>query len=241
MIQTINDENYRAFPAVSNSDLTATEKYWMPQQQYIDLQVAYANGTLIDAMITEPERVDYFKLTVKGEDYRYSAEEFEAAKEMRKAFYKDPFCADFVKRCKFQHITYVPEFKVNYQGFEFTVPAKCKWDLYRPDIDLGGDIKSTACTTQKQVEAAVEYFAYDRSRAWYMDLAKRNNDILIFISKKNFQVFKVPVKRFGRIFNEGKEKYQELAFRWWYLFGDLNLGMNEQSDPYRRCEEQQIR
>lgn len=221
MIDQINDINYRSFPAVSNSDLTALEKYWMPENRFIDLQKAYANGTLIDAMITEADRVDYFKLRVKGEEYQYNADEFAAAKEMKKAFYRDPFCAAFVKQCKFQHISYQPNFKINYEGFDFLLEAKCKWDLFRPDIDLSGDIKSTACTTQKQVEEAVEYFAYDRSRAWYMDLENRTNDILIFISKVNFKVFKVPIKRDGPIYKAGKKKYQELAFRWWYLFSDL--------------------
>jgi hypothetical protein len=217
----IDDINYRAFPAVSNSDLSWLQKYWMPPDRYIDLQKAYANGTLIDAMITEPHKVDFFKLRVEGEDYRYSNGEFEAAKEMKKAFYKDAFCAQFVQQCKFQHITYNPEFKISNDGFDFTLPAKCKWDLFRNDIDLSGDIKSTACTSQKQVEEALRYFEYDRSRAWYMDLENRSNDILIFISKVNFKIFKVPVKRGGEIYTEGKKKYEELAFRWWSLLGDL--------------------
>ncbi|HRH60722.1 MAG TPA: hypothetical protein PL045_09145, partial [Chitinophagaceae bacterium] len=102
-----------------------------------------------------------------------------------------------------------------------SLEAKCKWDLFREDIDLSGDIKSTACTSQKQVEEALRYFDYDRSRAWYMDLENRNNDILIFISKVNYKVFKVPIKRGDTIFKEGKEKYQRLAFRWWYLFSEL--------------------
>lgn len=221
-MQSINDTNYRGFPAVSNSDLGWLEEYWMPKSVVVDLRSAYANGTLIDAMITEPEKVDYFKLKVAGEDYDYSRDEFERAKEMKKAFYKDAFCSSFVKQCKFQHISYNPAFKVNYNGFDFTLPAKCKWDLFRPDIDLSGDIKSTACTTQKQVEEAVRYFRYDRSRAWYMDLENRNNDILIFISKVNFKIFKVPIKRGDSIYKDGKEKYQDLAFRWWYLFGNIN-------------------
>lgn len=214
----INEQNYRYFPAVSNSDLGWLEEQFMSYQMKIDLEKAYANGTLIDAMITEPHKVDYFKLSVEGEKYQYSSDEFEAAKEMKKAFYKDPFCAAFVKQCKFQHISYQPDFKIQLDGFEFSLPAKCKWDLFRPDIDLSGDIKSTACTTQKQVEEALRHFNYDRSRAWYMDLENRNNDILIFISKVNFKVFKVPVKRGERIYNEGKAKYQELAFKWWTLF-----------------------
>ena len=215
---SINPINYRSFPAVSNSDLTWLEKYWMPEDRWVDLEKAFANGTLIDCMITEPERVNYFKLKVEGEKYNYSKEEFDRAKEMKKVFYNDTFCATFVQNCNKQHISYNPDFKIKYDGVEFSLPAKCKWDLFRPDIDLGGDIKSTACTTQKQVEEALRYFCYDRSRAWYMDLEKRNNDILIFISKVNFKIFKIHIKRDSDIFREGKAKYQELAFKYWSLF-----------------------
>lgn len=222
MIESINDTNYRAFPAVSNSDLGVLQEYWLPQNVVMDLRKAYANGTLIDCMITEPHRVNFYKLTVEGENYKYSADEFAAAKEMKKAFYKDAFCSAFVKQCKFQHISYNPNFQIDYDSIKFDVPAKCKWDLFSPDIDLSGDIKSTVATTQKQCEEVVRYFEYDRSRAWYMDLENRNNDILIFISKVNFKIFKVPIKRGDHWYTEGKKKYQELAFKWWYLFGNIN-------------------
>ena len=222
-MESINSINYRSFPAVSNSDLSTLEKYWIPENIYIDLEKAYANGTLIDCMITEPDKVNYFKLKVEGEKYNYSADEFAAAKEMKKVFYKDPFCAQFVQQCKFQHISYNPAFKISFEGIDFTLPAKCKWDLFRPDIDLSGDIKSTACTSQKQVEEALRYFQYDRSRAWYMDLENRNNDILIFISKVNFKIFKVPIKRNDSIYKDGKAKYQDIAFKYWCLFDNLKL------------------
>jgi hypothetical protein len=214
-------DNYYLRPEVSNSDLTWLKKYWMPEKLWVDLEKAYANGSLIDAMITEPERVDYFKLRLQYDNYQFSQEDFERAKEMKKAFYRDPFCQQMVKQCSFQHITIRPGFQINYEGFDFSLDARCKWDLYCPSFDLGGDIKSTTATTQKQAEEAVRHFEYDRSRAWYMDLAGRSNDILIFISKVNFKIFKVPVKRNSELYREGKLKYQELAFRYWYLFGDI--------------------
>jgi hypothetical protein len=218
-MEAINQDNYRAFPAVSNSDLTSLEKYWLPEQHYVDLRKAYANGTLVDAMITEPFRVNFLNRTVFGEDYQFSSDEFEAAKEMRKVFEKDSFCNQMAKQCSYQHISYNPEFPIEYDGVKFTVPAKCKWDLFRPDIDLGGDIKTTACTSQKQVEEALRHFRYDRSRAWYMDLENRTNDILIFISKVNFKIFKVPIRKGDDLYNQGKVQYKKLAFEWWSLIG----------------------
>lgn len=214
----ITPENYRAFPAVANSDLSWLEKYWMPEYRSIDLEQAFRFGTLIDAMITEPHRVDYFNRMV-DEDY-YTVDDFARAEEMKKSFYRDEFCKDMVQHCSFQRISYQPAFPIQYGSFDFILPAKAKWDLYCELFDLGGDIKSTTCTTQKQCEEAVRYFNYDRSRAWYMDLEGRSNDILIFISKVNFKIFKVPVKRDGELYKAGKAKYQELAFKYWYLFGN---------------------
>jgi len=215
-------DTYYSRSEVSNSDLSWLKKYWLPENVKIDLERAYANGSLIDAMITEPWRVDYFKRRLQYDDYQFSEEEFAAAAEMKKAFNRDPFCQQLAKQCSFQHVSVRPNFPIQYQGFDFTLPARCKWDLFCPAIDLGGDIKSTTATTQKQAEEAVRYFDYDRSRAWYMDLEGRSNDILIFISKINFKIFKVPVKRNSELFKQGKQKYQELAFKYWYLFGEVS-------------------
>lgn len=215
----LTQETYRAFPAVSNSDLGMLKKYWEPEYIIADKQKAYKFGTLLDAMITEPHRVDYFKYQVDG--VQYSKDDFARASLMKKTFDKDPFCQAIKKQCSFQHISYVPNFKVSYEGFDFEIPAKCKWDLFCPTHDLGGDIKSTAAETQKQFEEACHYFDYYRSRAWYMDLEGRNNDILIGISKKNNKIFKIPITRGDKLYQLGKQQYQELAFKWWYLFGNV--------------------
>lgn len=217
---TINQQNYRSFPAVSNSDLTALLKYWEPENVWIDKEKAFRFGNLIDAIITEPEKVNYFTLQVDG--VQYTKEEFEQAEEMRKAFYRDEFCSAMVKQCSFQRISYQPSFLIEYDGFSFNLPAKCKWDLFCERMDLSGDIKSTAAATQKQFEEACHHFDYFRSRAWYMDLEGRNNDILIGISKKNNQVFKIPIKRGDKYYNAGKAQYQEIAFRYWAYYGDIH-------------------
>lgn len=210
---------YYARPEVSNSDLSWMAKYWMPAQRAIDLEKAYAFGSLIDAMITEPTKLDYFKFTCEG--YQHTREDFDKANLMKKAFMADPFCVKMYKQCQFQKVSVVPKFEIEYNGWKFWTPARAKWDLFCDAIDLGGDIKSTTATTQAQCEALISYFDYDRSRAWYMDLEGRTNDVLIFISKVNFKIFKVFIKKGDPIYNAGKAKYQELAFRWLYLFGDL--------------------
>jgi hypothetical protein len=218
----ITPENYRSFPAVSNSDLTTFADKDKPERFKIDKQMAYDDGNLIDALITEPHRVDHYKRTVEGVNRIFTAEKWEMGREMKKAYYANPFCAGMSKICSFQKISYKPDFKIQYDGFEFELPAKCKWDLFAPGTDLGGDIKSTFAQTHKQFVEACHYFGYYRSRAWYMDIEGRTNDCLIGISKKNFKVFIIKIKKGDALYNLGKSQYQEIAFGYNIYFGDIN-------------------
>lgn len=218
---TINQENYRAFPAISNSDLTQLQKFWLPEDRIIDLERAYAQGTLIDCMLTEPGRVNYFKRTVEGETYPYTQDDFERAEQMKKAALRDPFIAHLLTIAEFQKISYNPAFEIQFEGHTFTLPMKCKWDAWVKQFDMSGDFKSTTCTSQKQAEEALEHFNYNRQAALYMDLGNKNQFMLMFISKVNYQVFKVPIRRGDDLYKDGKAKYQKLAFEWWSLFHDM--------------------
>lgn len=221
----ITPETYRAFPAVANSDLSWLQKYWEPENLRIDKEKAFRFGNLLDAIITEPHRVNYYKYTV--DSIQFTAEEFKLVEEMKKSYMRDAFCQNMNKHCVFQHISYQPFFNLEHDGIGFSLPAKCKWDLFCKTFDLAGDIKSTAATTAKQFEEACHYFDYFRSRAWYMDIAhsidkrRGNNDVLIGISKKNCQVFKIQIKRGDKYHSLGCDQYRSLAYRWWSLFGDM--------------------
>lgn len=207
-------------PEVSNSDLSWLKKYWQPQDVVVDVEQAYRFGTLIDCMITEPHKVNYFSFTCCGNQYNQA--DFDRAQEMKKAFYRDELCATLAKHSEYQKVSVCPSFRIEHDGFEFSLASRCKWDLYAmPKLKMSADIKSTTATTQKQFEEAVRYFDYDRQRAWYMDMEGVSNDMLIGISKVNFKIFKVPVKRGGELYQSGRRKYQELAFRYWYLFENL--------------------
>ena len=210
---------YYSRPEVSNSELSWLEKYWLPQNIVIDLEAAYRFGSLLDAMITEPDQVNYFNLTVGG--VQFDKAEFDKAANMRKAFFADPFCKGLAAQCEMQKVTVKHNWPIEYCGFEFNMDVRCKWDFFRPDIDLSGDLKSTACTSQKQFEQSIFHFNYDRQAAFYMDMENKSNFMFIGVSKAEpHKIFKVPVKRGGELYNSGKAKYQELAFRYWYLFGD---------------------
>jgi hypothetical protein len=204
----------------SNSDLGWLEKYWLPQSFIIDLEAVFRFGSLVDAMITEPEQVDYFKMTVAG--ISYNKDEFKMAAELKKIFFADSFCKSLAAQCELQKVSTNQVFTINYNGFVFNLSVRCKWDFFASRIDLCGDLKTTASTTQKEFEKSIFHYNYDRQAAFYMDIENKSNFIFIGISKKNGKIFKVIVRRGDAIYNSGKAKYEELAFRYFYLFGNVN-------------------
>lgn len=208
-------DNYFQRTEVSNSDLSWLNDLWKPEQDPVIKEKAYRFGSLVDAVVTEPEKVDFFKYKV--ENVQYSKEEFEQAMAMKKAFMKDSLACNILRQSEMQKVMIVSK-KFTYEDIDFSLDVRCKWDLWMNALNWGGDLKSTTATTQKQFEEAVRFFDYDRQRAWYMDIAGSNQDVLIGVSKVNFKVFKVPIRRGDELYQSGFKKYNHLAFQWWTLF-----------------------
>ena len=53
-----------------------------------------------------------------------------------------------------------------------------------------------------------------------MDIEGHNNDMLIFISKVNYKIFYVPIKRGDELYNQGRKEYQDLLYNWFQMFGN---------------------
>ncbi len=210
-------DDYFGRPEISNSDLSWLKMELLSLEEKKDFTNAYRMGSLIDAMITEAHRIDYFKFRLDGE--QYTKEEFELCEQMKKAFRKDEFCMNLLSQSTGQHV-FNGMVSLSNCGFDFSLIMRCKYDLWSEILKWGGDIKSTTATTQKQFEDAVRHFDYDRQRVEYMLLSGASRDMIIGISKVNFKIFKVPVSRGGDLWKSGMEKLSDLAFRWWYLFED---------------------
>lgn len=79
-------------------------------------------------------------------------------------------------------------------------------------------LKTTFAESQAQFDEAIDFFDWDRSRAWYMDIAGSKQDFIYAISKKNCKIFKHFITdRNHPTYTKGKEKYEDLAFKWWQL------------------------
>ena len=214
-----NPDEYYNRSEVSNSDLTELKNLLHPRLQFGDKEAAFRFGTLVDAVITEPERVNFYRFTV--DDVQYTEDEFRHAQEMHKSLRmearKDHFLAKVLEMAETQRCMVNRQQKFEYGGFPFTLDTRCKWDWFLPVMNFGGDLKTTFATTQKQFDEAVDIFDWDRSRAWYMDIAGSDRDFIYAISKQNGCVFKKFINRGDEIYNRGKEKYEELAFQYWCL------------------------
>lgn len=215
----IGSDSYYLRPEVSNSDLSALKNYFMPKDYVMDVTSAYRFGNLIDALITEPHRCDHYAFKVDGESF--SSEEWQKARDMRIAFLNDSFGQQIVKIAGGQAIK-TGNVSLQYDGVGFSLPMRCKYDLWSDHLRYGADIKSTTATTQKQFEEACRHFDYDRQRAVYMTLSGAQKDVLIGISKTNHKIFKIFITRQSDMYQSGMAKFQELAFKYWTLFGDIN-------------------
>lgn len=214
-----NPDEYYNRPEVSNSDLTELKNLLHPRRQYGDKEAAFRFGSLVDAIITEPNRVNVYRYTV--DNIQYTAEEFALAREMYKSLRmeakKDEFLSKVLDLSDTQRFMVNRAQRFEYGGFPFHLDTRCKWDWFLSVCNFGGDLKTTFAATQKQFEEAIDFFDWDRSRAWYMDIAGSNLDFIYAISKKNCLVFKKHIKRDDAIYQRGREKYEELAFQYWCL------------------------
>lgn len=208
---------YYKRPEVSNSDLSALKKYFEPDFNEFDPTEAYRFGNLVDAMCTEPEKVDYFKRTVSDYDEPFTVEQFEIAERMKNAYRKDSIVKQITPFCEYQKVfTGIVNF--NYGGFEFSLNMRCKFDFFMSAMQWGGDLKSTVATSQKQFIAAFDHFDYPRSRVLYMLLSGAKKDLVIGVSKTNLEVFKIYITENDAIYKKGLEQLTDLAFKYWMLF-----------------------
>jgi len=204
---------------VSNSDLTSLKNELSSKDIDGNIEKHYRFGSLLDIVITEPHRVNFYKQTI--DDEKFDKIDFKKAEKMKNAVLKDDYFRDFIRNTndtEFQKI-FIKKHKFNYLGILFELDCRCKFDIIKEKIKIGLDLKSTSSKSQKEFEASIQYFDYDRQAAWYMDLAEIDYFVIIGISKENFKVFKAFIKRDSEMYRSGLEKYSYLAFKYNLIYG----------------------
>lgn len=218
--------NYYERGEVSNSDLTALKNLLHPRIMFGDREAIFRFGSLVDALITESDKVNHYSRTIADDPVPYSEAEWQHAMEMRSALLdeasRDPFLLKVLSTAHTQTAMVNPEQPLEYGMFPFSLPVRCKWDWWLHECNFGGDLKTTFASTQKEFDEAIDFFDWDRSRAFYMDIARSERDFIYAISKKNCRVFKHFIRRGDATYQRGRAKYEELAFQYWCL--NLNVG-----------------
>ena len=215
-----NPDTYYQRREVSNSDLTDLKNLLHPvPMDPVIREQAFHFGTLVDALVTEPGRVNHFYRTV--DDVVYNEYDWlrglEMLRALRREARRDPFLARVLDEADTQRFMTNRSQPFTYAGFHFQLDTRCKWDWWLPVCGFGGDLKTTTAASQKEFDECVDFFDWDRSRAWYMDIAHADRDFIYAISKKNYRVFKRFIRRDDETYRRGREKYEELAFQYWCL------------------------
>ena len=110
---------YFDHPYLSNSKLTQFAKELKGDDTPIPYE-AYRFGSLFDAVVTEPHKLDRFLCTLTGTDYTYTQSEIERADKMFRSLMQDSFCANLVKTANKQEEKY-SAVTILHNGFEFSI------------------------------------------------------------------------------------------------------------------------
>ena len=202
---------------VSNSALSRIERALIGAP---DIKGGFLQfGSLVDALITEPELVDFDNKTITdsaGDVFAFTQADWAKAEQMRQAAYQHPFLKLMVQSMEFQCEKYIDNFLVDSSIASFYLPVKCKYDGVNWAAKFGMDLKTTSCTNMESFKKSIELFSYDRQAAWYMDLGGLNRFVFAGISKiKNklgeHEIFIHAVERGDAMYKAGLAKYQRLA------------------------------
>lgn len=166
-------------------------------------------GTLADAVITEPENLNFKDMTVG--QYSFTKEEYNVALAKKKRLEQNKIYASYLKlNPEFQKEVYLEQFDFG----KFKLNMKAKLDYFATSIVA--DLKTTASTSQKQFEECVYRFSYHRQMVLYCLLTGCKEAILFAVSNaKPYNVFVVRIKEGSKVWKDGLKELNELAFKYY--------------------------
>jgi hypothetical protein len=213
----ISTEEYFDLPYASNSGVKEAEKILGTGnfEEYVQTH-SYYHGSALDALLTEPECIATKDMSeVQRQTLLPMARSIQADDTYKRLFHPDV-------GGEVQAVIVNLELPINVDGMPVTIPGKCKFDWFNPGrvVNFGGDLKTTEASTQEQFESAAKWFHYPQQAAWYMDVSETDRFAFIGVSKKNFRIFKIFIKRGDPLYLSGREKYLRDSASWFKLNGN---------------------
>lgn len=185
----MTNDQYRALPRYSNSDLTAYMDWRYNQFKPAPIQNAFAVGSTLHQLVLEP----HIKTSLHGLDA-------ERIGGMMKAAKANPTLAWALQWG-------VKERPILWECTESGLPLKAKLDiLYKNQIVY--DLKTTSASSQKSFPSHFQDFGYDRQAAFYLDAAQAKRFVFVAVQKKTDEVWVIEAP--AEIISEGRKKYKKI-------------------------------
>lgn len=176
---------------ISNSMLGEMKRLTLNEPDIMRFLKKYFNfGSLVDALITEPEKINTEKM-VFDNTTRYGSEilpikpeDLELAYRMQQALEQDEFgqyLTQYAKKLPFEN----DNFRVFSGDRVYSIDTSGELDLAAPAFKIAGDIKVTACRTQEEFVKKVIELNYPQQGSWYMDNKDIDQFVFCGLSKKS--------------------------------------------------------
>ena len=205
---------YFDHPYCSNSMLTALgQELGLLPEFGGDKENAYRMGSLFDAIVTEPDKIDLIQMKILYSEYSFSQGEYEQCKKMKRNLELNPIYKTFLlQNPDFQKEVYVEDFE--FDGFKLNMRAKLDYFI----TGMVADLKSTACTNQKSFENACVQFGYHRQMWLYCKLTGVKRAMIFGVSKvKPHNVFIVKMSENDDNWKAGEREITKLAYKYYML------------------------
>ena len=191
----LTNDQYRALPRISNSDLGKFEDIIFSRPVKPLPIVAFSFGTAVHELILEPETIDKLPQNV----------DIAKVQTLAKTFWAEPWLKWLLRFSRKEEI-------VLWTCPVTGLPLKSKLDIILRGRTVY-DIKTTSASSIEQFEKFAVQYGYDRQAAFYMDSIKAKKFFFIALSKtKKNTVFIMEAD--SSFIESGRRKYRKLLTTW---------------------------
>ena len=191
----LTNDQYRAIPRISNSDLSALHNRMFGIKHFGNPKTAFNTGTAVHELIFEPHVIQ--KLP-EGVD-------LELVQSMARTARDTPKVAWALRFSKKEEI-------VLWDCPVTGLPLKSKLDMVYKNSTVY-DIKTTTCGTIEAFAKSAEKYGYDRQAAFYLDSVGAKKFVFVVLCKtKENTIFIITCER--SFIEQGRKKYKKLLKTW---------------------------
>lgn len=205
-------------PKISNSTLTKFKDWLHGNYSDEDMEPVFRIGNLFDALITQPDKIDLFKMKYKHfqDEFIFSKSEYNQVLAMKKS-YDDFLCENPIGKLM-RFADYQKTFKSDYWlNDKIGFSLKSIYDITIHD-KVGIDIKTTHAKKREQFINGCLYLDYDRARYLYTQASNMKQDYIIGVCVlPPYPIHFIDCFREGWM-QSGKEKMDNLLLQYYYYF-----------------------